>query len=597
MADSNGLVNLTIDDREVSAPRGTLVIEAADGLGIDIPRFCYEKRLDPSGNCRMCLVEIEGMPKLQTSCTTPVADGMVVRTETEVVKQARAEQLEFLLLNHPLDCPVCDKGGECPLQNLTLAHARSPGRFPLEWKRHWEKPIALGPRIHLDRERCIHCARCVRFCDEIAWHPVLELRERGAFCEIFSVSDPPLDTQFSGNTIDVCPVGALTSRQFRFRARPWQLSDTPSICALCGCGCNVTLQARTGRLERMLPRENSEIDGGWLCDRGRFGSVDEANSPDRLTAPMLREGNKPMSVSWDRAFEATVDALSAAREAGELCIVVGPTLTDEELHAAQHLAAKLDAKLRAWPGHELLRAAYARGLTTARIVDIDDADAIVLLCADVSTDLPIVDLRIKKAIRRNGTRLVVVHPEQTEFSRHADEWLQGGRELLSQAADRIRDGAERPVLVVGRAACDGTENGIAELLDSLAALASDSGVRLLFVAEHGNSMGIAVHDIQGLTPEDASGTLYVLDADIATDASLKEKLSGVETLVYQGSALTDTARAADILLAGAGFAERVGTLTSMEGREQGIARAVQPPGDAQPGLDIIRELRLRVVDE
>ncbi|MFQ5808316.1 MAG: NADH-quinone oxidoreductase subunit NuoG [Armatimonadota bacterium] len=596
MADSNNQVTLTIDGREVSVPRGTLVIEVADTLGIDIPRFCYEERLDPSGNCRMCMVEIEGMPKLQTSCTTEVAEGMVVRTDTAPVIQARAEQLEFLLLNHPLDCPVCDKGGECPLQDLTFAHARSPGRFPLEWKRHWEKPIELGATIHLDRERCIHCARCVRFCEEIAWRPVLKLRERGAYCEIFTDSDPPFDTQFSGNTIDICPVGALTSRQFRFRARPWQLTDTPSICALCGCGCNVTMQVREGKLERLLPRENPDIDNGWLCDRGRFGSVDEANDPDRLTEPMIRDENELVGVSWERAFEAAVEAIDAAGDAEGLCIVAGPTLTDEELHALQDLTEKLDTRLRAWPEHELLRAAYSRGLTTARIADIDDADAIVLLCADISTDLPIVELRVKKAVRRNGARLIVVHPEETEFTRHADEWLQGGGELLGQALERIRD-CERPAVIAGRGACEAAEAAVTELLDSLAAVAQESSAKLLFVAEHGNSMGLAVHDIQALAPDDVRGTLYVLGADLAGDPVRGEKLSSADTLIYQDITRTETARAADIVLAGAGFAERNGTYTNTEGTEQGIARAVEPPGDARPGLDIIRDLRLRLAKQ
>jgi NADH-quinone oxidoreductase subunit G len=596
MADSNDHIKLTIDEHEVSVPRGTLVIDVADDLGIDIPRFCYEKRLDPSGNCRMCMVEIEGMPKLQTACTTQVADGMVVRTATKAVTQARAEQLEFLLLNHPLDCPVCDKGGECPLQNLTFAHARSPGRFPLEWKRHWEKPIELGSKIHLDRERCIHCSRCVRFCEELAWHPVLKLRERGASCEIFTVSDPPFDTQFAGNTIDICPVGALLGQQFRFRARPWQVTSTPSICALCGCGCNVTMDVRTGRLERLIPRENPEIADGWLCDRGRFGSLDEQNDPERLTDAMVRDGEELAGTSWERAFEAAVDALEAGRDAGELCIVVGPTLTDEELREAKGLAGALQAKLRAWPEHELLRTACARDLATARIADIDDADAIVLLCADISTDLPILDLRVKRAVRRNGARLVVVHPEPIEFSRHADEWLQGGGDLFGQAAEHIRD-AEQPVVIVGRDACDGTEAGIVGLLDALADLVSNRGAKLLFAAEHGNSMGIAVHGIEGLTPGDVSGTLYVLGADLAGNPELKDKLADADAVIYQGPALTETARAATVVLAGASFAERSGTLTSTEGREQGIARVVEPPGDARADIDIIGDLRQRLVSE
>src|SRR6185312_11903009 len=256
--------------REVQAPENTMLVDAAKHGDVEIPVFCYEPKLgNPVGACRMCLVEIEGIGKLQTGCSTPVKDGMVVHTQTERVKEAQKSVVEFLLINHPLDCPVCDKGGECPLQDISFGWGGGISRF-IEPKRHFVKPLALSPKIAIDRERCILCYRCVRFSQEIAEDNQLVLLERGAHSFVSTFDGHPYVAPFSGNIVELCPVGALTSRSYRFRARPWDIEDAGSVCTLCPAQCNVTLTVRDERVMRVLSRENPEVDDGWLCDRGRF---------------------------------------------------------------------------------------------------------------------------------------------------------------------------------------------------------------------------------------------------------------------------------------------------------------------------------------
>ncbi|MFQ5578674.1 MAG: 2Fe-2S iron-sulfur cluster-binding protein, partial [Anaerolineae bacterium] len=287
------LVTLTIDGVEVSVPKGTLIVEAAKKVGNQIPVFCYHAKLKPVGMCRMCLVTVgtpvinratgqperddDGQPVLrffpapQTACTTPVSPGMVVISQSENSLADRTAVLEFLLTSHPLDCPVCDKGGECPLQDLTYAHGPGKSRFPLEAKHHGPKKFPLGDLIVLDTERCILCARCVRFQDELAGDPVLAIENRGRDARIVSYSSPPFDSHYSGNTADICPVGALTTRDFRFGARAWELTNVPGLCNHCGVGCNTVLATRDGRIKRIMPRQNEGVNEIWLCDKGRFG--------------------------------------------------------------------------------------------------------------------------------------------------------------------------------------------------------------------------------------------------------------------------------------------------------------------------------------
>ncbi len=322
-------ITFTIDGLEVQAPENSMLVDAAKRGDVEIPVFCYEPKLgSPVGACRMCLVEIEGIPKLQTGCSTPVKDGMVVHTQSERVQEAQNSVVEFLLINHPLDCPVCDKGGECPLQDITFGWGRGISRF-VEPKRHFVKPLALSPLIAIDRERCILCYRCVRFSQEVSEDYQLVLQERGAHSYVSTFDGHPYVAPFTGNIVELCPVGALTSRPYRFRARPWDIEDAGSVCTLCPAQCNVTLTVRDERVLRVLSRENPDVDDGWLCDRGRF-AYPALGGEGRVTAPLLRDGGELRPVSWERALEEAATRLSRAG-ARTAALAGGGTSTEEGL--------------------------------------------------------------------------------------------------------------------------------------------------------------------------------------------------------------------------------------------------------------------------
>ncbi|HEX6339237.1 MAG TPA: 2Fe-2S iron-sulfur cluster-binding protein, partial [Jiangellaceae bacterium] len=333
------LITVTIDGFEVSVPEGTLVIRAAELLGIQIPRFCDHPLLDPVGACRQCLVEIvddgrgRGMPKPQASCTTAVMPGMVVKTQltSPIADKAQQGIMEFLLINHPLDCPVCDKGGECPLQDIAFGWGPGRSRF-IEPKRHFVKPLALSPLIAIDRERCILCYRCVRFSQEISEDYQLVLQERGAHTYVATFDGHPYVAPFSGNIIELCPVGALTSQEYRFRARPWDIEDAGTICTLCPSQCNVKLTVRDEQVARVLARDNPAVDDGWLCDKGRFG-FQMISSPDRPTSPLIREGGALREASWDEAIEIAGSRLRGPRAAA----LIGGASSNEEGWIAQRL--------------------------------------------------------------------------------------------------------------------------------------------------------------------------------------------------------------------------------------------------------------------
>lgn len=352
-------VSLTIDGRQVTAPKGTLIVEAAKQIGIEIPVFCYHPKLESVGMCRMCLVVvgtpvmdretgqpqlddqgkqvIRWFPKPQTACTIAVSEGMVVITDSEEVAADRKAILEFLLTSHPLDCPICDKGGECPLQDLTYRHGPGVSRFDYGNKHRAAKRYPLGDLIMLDRERCILCARCTRFQDEIAHDPVLAIENRSRDAMIVSYSDPLFDSHYSGNTTDICPVGALTTRDFRFRARPWELTNIPSLCNHCGVGCNTVLGTRRGQITRIMPRQNETVNEIWICDKGRFGHHFNG-SPHRLTAPMVRRDGELVETSWDEALQRVADRLAAVKEAhGPEAVggIAGARLPNEDLYLFQ----------------------------------------------------------------------------------------------------------------------------------------------------------------------------------------------------------------------------------------------------------------------
>ena len=320
------IIQLTIDGREIQAVEGSMLVDAAKQGDVEIPYFCYEPKLgNPVGACRMCLVEIEGIPKLQTSCSTPVKDGMVVHTQTERVRHAQNAVVEFLLVNHPLDCPVCDKGGECPLQDITFGWGLGRSRF-IEPKRHFQKPLALSPLVAIDRERCILCYRCVRFSQEIAEDYQLIFAERGAHSFVTTFDGHPYVAPFSGNIIELCPVGALTSQPYRFRARPWDIEGAGGICTLCPSQCNVTFTVRDEKVMRVLARDHAEVDDGWLCDKGRF-AYQAIHVDERITEPLVRDGGELRPVSWERALET---AAGLAKHRGRVGTLVGGQATNEE---------------------------------------------------------------------------------------------------------------------------------------------------------------------------------------------------------------------------------------------------------------------------
>src|SRR3954471_7751901 len=376
------LITFEIDGREVQAEEGTMLVDAAKQGDVEIPYFCYEAKLgQPVGACRMCLVEIEGMPKLQTSCSTPVKEGMVVITTSDRVKEAQNAIVEFLLVNHPLDCPVCDKGGECPLQDISYGWGQGRSRF-IEPKRHFEKPLEISPLVAIDRERCILCYRCVRFSQEVAEDYQLVFLERGDHTYVGTHDGRPYVAPFSGNIIELCPVGALTSTAYRFRARPWDIEDSGSVCLLCPSQCNVKFTTRDDtKIMRVLARDHPEVDDGWLCDKGRFG-YQAIHAPERITEPMVRDGGALRPVSWDRALSTAAAALKrAGANSGAL---LGGEVTNEEGFLVQHLmrdllgSANVASRTNGKLDPEQARALAHPDLAAA-VPDIDYAESILVL--------------------------------------------------------------------------------------------------------------------------------------------------------------------------------------------------------------------------
>ena len=417
------LVTVTIDGIEISVPPGTLLIRAAEQLGIQIPRFCDHPLLDPAGACRQCLVEVpdmgngRGMPKPAASCTTTVMPGMVVKTQLTSAVADKAQQgvMELLLINHPLDCPMCDKGGECPLQNQAMSNGRGDSRF-YDVKRTWPKPIAVSTNVLLDRERCISCQRCTRFSDQIAGDPFIDLLERGAKQEIGTATDTPFQSYFSGNTVQICPVGALTGASYRFRARPFDLRSTPSVCEHCASGCAQRTDWRRGKVTRRMAGEDPAVNEEWNCDKGRWAFAYTVQ-PDRLLSPLVRdEHGKLVEASWPQALERAAEGLSNAREHGGVAVLPGGRLTEEDAYAYAKFARvalgtnDIDFRARPNSAEELafLGAAVAGvspetgGVTYA---DLEKPGAVLLLGFEPEEESPIVFLRLRKGARRGTTKV------------------------------------------------------------------------------------------------------------------------------------------------------------------------------------------------
>ena len=419
------LVHLTIDDIPVAVPPGTLVWAAAQQAGIEIPIYCYHPKMPPLGACRMCFVEIEKVPKPpQTACTTPVSEGMIVHTNTEKVLKARRGTLEFLLINHPLDCPICDKGGECDLQDFTLRHGPGGTRFNL-YKRHYPKPIPVSDRVMLDRERCILCQRCTRFSSEISMDNGLVMVKRGFRMEVGTAPDHAFDSIFSGNTVEICPVGALTATTYRFKARPWELKRIPSVCNNCSVGCNARIDVRVDKIMRLMSRNNDDIDDGWLCDRGRW-DFEFVNTPQRLRNPLIRYKGKLEPATWDEALYMIASRLSSiADKHGTNSIGgIGSTrTTNEEAYLFQKLLREalgtpnIDHHHGYFPGPRDPLTGRPWMMTNS-IADIEKASHIVLIASDPYQRQPILNLRIKKGMKA-GAKIYIVNEGETELDRFA----------------------------------------------------------------------------------------------------------------------------------------------------------------------------------
>ncbi|MER7012341.1 NADH-quinone oxidoreductase subunit G [Saccharopolyspora sp. NPDC000359] len=419
-----GYVRLTIDGIEVDAPKGELLIRTAERMGITIPRFCDHPLLDPAGACRQCLVEVEmggrPMPKPQASCTMTVADGMVVKTQrtSPVADKAQQGVMELLLINHPLDCPICDKGGECPLQNQALKHGRAESRFH-ETKRTFAKPVPISSQVLLDRERCVLCQRCTRFSKQVAGDPFIELLERGALQQIGIGEQQPFQSYFSGNTIQICPVGALTSAAYRFRSRPFDLVSTPGQCEHCASGCEIRHDWRRGKVMRRLAGDDPEVNEEWICDKGRF-AFRYATAADRITRPLVREGGELREASWTEALQAAAKGLAEARDARGVGVLPGGRLTVEDAYAYSKFARIAlrtnDIDFRARPhSEEELRFLESTvvGVTPGTGVtyrDLESAPAVLCVAFEPEEESPIVFLRLRKAARQGGTKVFHLGP-------------------------------------------------------------------------------------------------------------------------------------------------------------------------------------------
>ena len=638
------LVAITIDGVEHRVPAGSLLIKAAQDNGTYIPRFCWHERMNPVGMCRMCLVEVEGPrgPLLVTACTNNVADGMVVDTRNDTVKKAQEGVLEFLLANHPLDCPVCDKGGECPLQDQAFSHGPGDSRF-VEIKRNYEKPIPISDLVLLDRERCILCARCTRFSDEISGDPLIEFKSRANVTEINTFPDHPFSSYFSGNTIQICPVGALTSVQYRFRARPWDLQMVESSGLHDTAHPRLTVQVSQNEILRLVGVDNDATNHGWLSDKDRFG-FDYLRSDHRLTTPLVRRDGELVEAGWAAALDRVAERIGLIRdEAGgdAFAVIGGAHGTNEDAYALSKFARvvlgtnNIDARLDDGLDSHFLAATVDRAL----ISDIDTADTILVWGPDLKEEHPTLYLRVRRAAQELGVRLVVVHPRATGLDDRASIKANyrpgGGFALLDEIADGKHPelsqalSAEHVVALVGQASVADGPN----LAESVAAFVRNKAgsARILPLARRGNifgalDMGVApdllpgrvggeeagrseLSGLWGEIPETrgkdtramldglASGEirfLLLVGADPVNDVPDPRQaaiaMDAAEYMVSIDLFLNDSNRGADVVFPASGFAEKDGTVTNLEGRVQKVNVVAPGPGQARPDWAILSDL-------
>ncbi len=653
------LINVEIDGKKAQVPAGTLVVDAAKKVGVDIPVFCYHPKMEPVGMCRMCLVEIgrpkfnretgeferdedgnyaiQFGPKLETGCTVVVSEGMVVRGLTDKVSRARKDIIEFLLTSHPLDCPVCDKGGECPLQNLTMHFGPGESRYLYDEKKHFEKHYPLGELIYLDRERCIQCGRCVRFQDEIVDDAVIGFEQRGRSLMIVTYSEPGFDSYFSGNTTDICPVGALTTSDFRFGARPWEMNAAASICTHCPVGCNLTLNVRrehkTGGgfvVKRVMPRQNEEVNEIWICDKGRFAHH-YASSEDRLTQPLIREDGELRPAEWDEALDLVGEHLKEA--GGDLLTLVSGRLSNEDLFNLNSLSQHLG-------GTNALYSEMAGGDLVAQIgvgqgsnfSDLGPESAILVIASDLEEEAPLYWLRVKQAAER-GAKLIVANPRYTKTERIASHTLRypyGGEAALVlamgnalskkrvelppgyedlerseqvQAAAKDFAAADNAIILYGSEGTGlQTSRLLAKACANLLVITNHIGKEnngLIAVWPRANTQGawdMGFKPVDDLAAEvSSSKTLYIVASNpLGDDPNMGESMKSADFVVVQDLYLTETAQFADVVLPAQSFIEREGTFTNGERRVQRFYTAVPCWHQTRPDFAITAQIAQRV---
>ncbi len=654
------MVTFTLDGREVTAPQNAMLVDAALQYGdVEIPVFCYEPKIGPPvGACRMCLVEVEGVPKLQAGCATPVKDGMVVHTNTPRVKEAQEAVLEFLLINHPLDCPVCDKGGECPLQDKSFGWGGGISRF-VEPKRHFEKPLALSPLIAIDRERCILCYRCVRYSQEVAEDDQLVLHDRGSHTFVGTFDGHPYVAPFSGNIIELCPVGALTSRPYRFRARPWDIEQSGSVCTLCPAQCNVSFTVRDDRVLRVLQRDHDEVDDGWLCDKGRF-AYQAIHVEERITEPLVRDGGELRPVTWEAALAAAADGLRrAGTRTGAL---VGGETTNEEGFLVQSLlrdalgSADIDSRAGSVLDRET-QVALAAPQLQATVPDLQYAHAVLMVGTDPIDDAPIFDLRIRKGVRHHGVRLFSASARPTALAARAEiatlmapgtgeAWLGALDTALAGGADAdvderaraagadgdavraiaaaLRDAGSDIVILWGERVTAGPRGAhAARALLNVAerlGLSGREGAGLLQIPSGANGRGLREVGVlpdaaPGLAPAETAGrpaaairdaaaagevtALYLLHTDPIVDqpdaAAWNAALEKATTVVAHAGFLTAGLREhATVIFPAESYAEKEGTVVHPDGRLQRLRRAIGRQGETRAEWQVLAELSARL---
>jgi len=598
----NEKVTFTVDGKQLEGKQGQLLIEACEDSGIHIPRFCWHKRLDPVGMCRMCLVEID-TPRgkaLVPSCTTQVSDELIVETESDTVKKAQEGVLEFLLINHPLDCPICDKAGECPLQDQTMAYGPGESRF-IEEKRHFEKPIPVSDIVLLDRERCILCARCTRFSDEISGDPLIEFIQRGNKTQVNTFPDEPFKSYFSGNTVQICPVGALTATSYRFKARPWDLKKVSSTCNCCSLGCSVELNVSQNKMLRILGEDNEFTNQGWLSDKGRY-NFEYLHSENRLLNIHSRENEDYQTINISDAIEKIKNKIKDL-DNPDIKFIIGANSTNEEYFAINKFANSLnrneflskDKSNVYFADDHIYNGYFSEEYTSATFEDLDNSDAIVVWAEDIKDNLPVLFLRIKKAVK-NGVKLVVFGHTNTALESLADLYL--GAEIVSNNFElktslsniqELKDiiDSKKVTTIIGKSTPLQKKDSLDTLINHLQKV---SDLKVFNCFSKANTFGAIQHidQIKGLNEfcteyeNSNKNIVFTIGANPVNSSffgsKIKDILEDTDYVISLDIFKNETTELADLILPTTAFGEKEGTITNMEMRVMKQNKILPDPG-------------------